>query len=134
MGRSVAPMQENGKEVEEQTGALWFPTLAVPPHSTLDEESIREELACKLAPCKTWVTRRFILEPQRARGGIRQKTAALREELVCMPHARHGHPVLAGEPVYDVRRTDPRGWYTGRTEVSGEPHGTGSARRSSGTV
>ena len=41
---------------------------------------------------------------------------------------------LAGEPVYNVRRTDPRRRYTGRTEVSGEPHRRGSARHSSGTV
>ena len=80
------------------------------------------------------VSRRSVLKPRRARGGTRQKAAALREELVCMPHARHGHPGPAGEPVYDVRRTDPRGRYTGRTDVSGEPHGTGSARRSSGAV
>ena len=134
MGRSVAPMEENDQEAEEQTGSPWFPTLAVPPHSTLDEETVREELACELAPCKTLVSRRSVLEPRRARGGTRQKAAALREEPVCMPHARHGHPGLAGEPVYDVRRTDPRGRYTGRTDVSGEPHGTGSARRSSGAV
>ena len=49
MGRSVAPMEENDQEAEEQTGFLWFPTLAVPPHSTLDEETVREELACELA-------------------------------------------------------------------------------------
>ena len=55
MGRSVAPMEENDQEAEEQTGSPWFPTLAVPPHSALDEESVREELACELAPCKTLV-------------------------------------------------------------------------------
>lgn len=43
VGRSIAPMEENGQEAEEQTGSLWFPTLAVPPHvSTLDKESVRE--------------------------------------------------------------------------------------------
>ena len=70
MGRSVAPMEENGQEAEEQTGFLWFPTLAVPPHSTLDEETVRDEL--------TLVPRRSVLEPRQARGGTRQKAAALR--------------------------------------------------------
>ena len=96
MGRSVAPMEENDQEAEEQTGFLWFPTLAVPPHSTLDEETVREELACELARCKTLVSRRSVLKPRRAIGGTRQKATALRDEPVCMPHASHGHPRAGG--------------------------------------